>query len=79
MKKWKHEKLMTHSYFTGEKRGYIREVPESDYKKIMAVYRAAVKLAEEKDTYDADDYYRLYKAVERAEMTNQKLKATKEQ
>jgi len=40
---------------------------ESDYKKIMAVYRAAVKHAEEKDTYDADDYYRLYKAVERAE------------
>lgn len=46
MKRWKHPHIMRYDYASGEPRGFIREVPESDYRKIMAVYKAAVKVSD---------------------------------
>ena len=62
MKKWKHDIVATPG-------GVVRVVPYADYKKIMAVYRAAAKVSSlpSDELYDSDAIDKLDKAIYRAE------------
>lgn len=66
MRRWKHQKITDLNY-DHKVVGHARHVPESDYRKIMAVYKAAVKWNCAEPDIEREAVRVLQEAVEKAE------------